>query len=588
MATIAVDLVARTAAFGRDMSNAARDVNKMTKAAETAQRVVARLGAALAGYVGIRAIKGMFTSAANEIDRLAKTADKLGMTTEALAGLRHAGEMTGVATGTLDMALQRMTRRLAEAAQGGGKAKGALAELGLSAQALARMTPDQQFAAIADAMGRVGSQSDRVRLAFKLFDSEGVALVNTLKLGSQGLQQAMRDAEALGLTISRVDAARIEAANDAMTRARQAMSALGLAAAIHLAPAIEQLSVRLANLAVWFKQIDRSALHSAANMAKWVVSIGAAVALAPKIVGAIKKIIDALKALAKGQAIVQALAGPAGWATLAVGIGIAAGAAYGLEKAFGQLNEEMVATAENSDELQAKLADADDGLGQINLSAEGATAAVGGFSRAVGSLAAEQFALGEAIDRVYQGLRLQRDTLGMSAREAQVYELRLQGATDAMLAGTIAIARQMDQIEAAEAARKREEEFWKRLKEERKSAAEALKAEGRAVWEQVRTPLEAYAERLKYLEGLAKGGGISPDLWLRAIGKAKEELDAASAAGGAGRVREPGVRQMTAAEFLAGSAGPNEQSRLLQLILRQLEEANRRNRKTGSTGLSGS
>ena len=66
-------------------------------------------------------------------DALAKTADRLGLTTEALAGLQHAAELTGAGTKTLDMALQRMTRRIGEAATGSGAAKDAITELGLSA-----------------------------------------------------------------------------------------------------------------------------------------------------------------------------------------------------------------------------------------------------------------------------------------------------------------------------------------------------------------------------------------------------------------------------------------------------------------------
>ena len=152
------------------------------------------------------------------IDNLAKTADKLGVTTEALAGFRHAAELTGVSTQTADMALQRFTRRLAEAAVGTGEAKGALKELGVSAAELVQKSPTEAIAEIADAMLEVDNQADRVRLSMKLFDSEGVALVNTLALGSAGLYDAAEAAEIFGLAISREAAQKVEDANDAMTR----------------------------------------------------------------------------------------------------------------------------------------------------------------------------------------------------------------------------------------------------------------------------------------------------------------------------------------------------------------------------------
>lgn len=176
------------------------------------------------------------------IDNLAKTADKLGVTTEALSGLQHAAELTGVSTETMNMALQRMTRRVAEAAVGTGEAKGALEELGINALELSKLPLDVQMNVIADAMQGVEKQSDRVRLAMKLFDSEGVALVNTLGGGSEALKQMASEAQLLGIAISRVDAAQIEAANDSVTRAKGVFEGLSNQVAVALSPVITELA----------------------------------------------------------------------------------------------------------------------------------------------------------------------------------------------------------------------------------------------------------------------------------------------------------------------------------------------------------
>lgn len=130
------------------------------------------------------------------------TADKLGLTTEALSGLQFVADRAGVATQTLDMALQRMTRRLAEAAQGTGEAKDALKDLNLNAAELAKLSPDQQYLAIAEALSKIPTQGERVRLAFKLFDSEGVAVVNTMQRGRRGIEETMAEAQRFGKVIS--------------------------------------------------------------------------------------------------------------------------------------------------------------------------------------------------------------------------------------------------------------------------------------------------------------------------------------------------------------------------------------------------
>lgn len=175
-------------------------------------------------------------------DTLAKTAAKLGLTTEALAGLRRAAELSGVATNTLDLALQRMTRRVAEAAKDTGEAKAAIIELGLSAKELVRLSPDKQLLLIADAMVKVRSQSDRVRLGFKLFDSEGVALINTLAGGSKALIEATARSVELGEALSQVDARLVENANDAIRDMKAALSGVGARIAARIAPLVEGLA----------------------------------------------------------------------------------------------------------------------------------------------------------------------------------------------------------------------------------------------------------------------------------------------------------------------------------------------------------
>ncbi|MDC8443771.1 hypothetical protein JJO83_13870, partial [Halomonas aquamarina] len=157
---------------------------------------------AMAGTAAAGAVFGIANSTSTLGDNVAKTADKLGMGIEELQAYRYAAERSGVASDTFDMAAQRMVRRVAEAAQGTGEAKDAIAELGLSAQALASMTPDEQLNHFADALQNVENRGDRVRLAMKLFDSEGVALVNMLKDGSAGLQQYAEDARRTGYILS--------------------------------------------------------------------------------------------------------------------------------------------------------------------------------------------------------------------------------------------------------------------------------------------------------------------------------------------------------------------------------------------------
>lgn len=219
------------------MANAFKDIRRQINTTVKAFGTLA-VGASAAAAA-------IWKSNAKTIDSLAKTADKLGIATEDLAALRFAAEQTGVQTNTLDMALQRMTRRVAEASRGTGEAVGALKELGLSAQELNNLSPDETFRRIAGAMEGVPNQSDRVRLAFKLFDSEGVALVNTLAAGEQGLEDFAKQAEELGITLSRVDAKMVEDANSAIDRTSAILRGVGQQFTVQLAPVIEAFADKI-------------------------------------------------------------------------------------------------------------------------------------------------------------------------------------------------------------------------------------------------------------------------------------------------------------------------------------------------------
>ncbi|MTI13119.1 phage tail tape measure C-terminal domain-containing protein [Sansalvadorimonas verongulae] len=241
LATLTVDLLADSAKFRNELKKANKSskswAEKVRKSANVAGKALA--GAAVTAAAGLTAI---YVSQSNSIDQQAKFADKIGISTEALSGLRHAAELTGVSNQKLDMGLQRMTRRVAEAANGTGEAVKALEELGLSAEELNQLSPDEQFKRIAGAMEDVEGRSNKVRLAFKLFDSEGVGLLNTLDLGADGLSAMQLEAEALGISLSRVDAAKIEQANDQMYRVGQLSKGVSMQLTAELAPIVEGLA----------------------------------------------------------------------------------------------------------------------------------------------------------------------------------------------------------------------------------------------------------------------------------------------------------------------------------------------------------
>lgn len=219
-------------------SRRSKQFNQNVNATSQGLTVLKRAAAPLAG-----AIAGMF--AANTIqnqvdwgDQLQKTNLRIGASTEALSQYNYVAKLSGVEFGQLTTAWQRQTRRIAEAAAGTGVASEALDRLGLSAQALNQLAPEEQFERIATAMQNVESSSERVALAQKLWDSEGVKLVQIVNQGTDAIATMRAEADALGLTISQDTANAMATYNDEVDRLKFAAQGLSQTIAAEMIPSM--------------------------------------------------------------------------------------------------------------------------------------------------------------------------------------------------------------------------------------------------------------------------------------------------------------------------------------------------------------
>jgi len=197
-------------------NNTQKAFGAVKKSTDNLKKSFGGLKGAIVGALGVAGLGAMTKELLSSGDALAKTSAKLGLSTDALQKYRFAAEQSGVQTKTFDMALQRMTRRVAEARQGSGEAKKALEEMGISladSGGKAKST-ETIFGEVADKMQGMESQSDKVRLAFKLFDAEGVSLVNMMQQGSGAIQEMGDELESVGGILNSETLASFEKFND--------------------------------------------------------------------------------------------------------------------------------------------------------------------------------------------------------------------------------------------------------------------------------------------------------------------------------------------------------------------------------------
>jgi hypothetical protein len=150
------------------------------------------VGTAVAG-VGLFIEKNL-----SAVDAIGKVADKIGVTTSELQEYRFAAEQANVSQSALDMGLQRFSRRLGEAAQGKGEILETVRKYNVQLRdSEGRVRANSAVLAdFADIIKNAESEQEQLRIAFKLFDSEGAALVNMLKNGSDAMNRVLQEAEA--------------------------------------------------------------------------------------------------------------------------------------------------------------------------------------------------------------------------------------------------------------------------------------------------------------------------------------------------------------------------------------------------------
>ena len=211
---LAVLIEANTKSYERAMQRMAAKtsgaVNKSTKSIQRLDGKLTKLGKTLksgvlsgVGIGSLSQLPAMIGGIVKEADKLGDTADKVGLTVTQLQELRFAGTQTGVVVTNLDVAMQRFSRRIGEAANGQGVLKDVLKDnnVQLRNQDGTMRSQNEILADYADLIKNAGSEQERLLLTFKAFDTEGAALVNTLKDGSEGLRRLQQDAHDAGAVL---------------------------------------------------------------------------------------------------------------------------------------------------------------------------------------------------------------------------------------------------------------------------------------------------------------------------------------------------------------------------------------------------
>ncbi|EOB4760606.1 phage tail tape measure protein [Escherichia coli] len=205
LGTLTIDLIARTAGFAAGMSQAERSSEKWRKkivadvdAVATAFAAASSAAVATAAGVGAYGFN-LLKSSSSQIAEAKRLSDALGMSTQSLLSWQYAAGKAGMSGEQIADIFKDLGDKIGDAALNkSGEAVDALDALGLSAEKLKRVSPDEQLLAISDALSKISTTSEKTTILESL-GNDLSRMLPLLEQGGEKLRQYMAAAQTFGV-----------------------------------------------------------------------------------------------------------------------------------------------------------------------------------------------------------------------------------------------------------------------------------------------------------------------------------------------------------------------------------------------------
>lgn len=456
--SILIDIAANTARLAADLGKADKmfksSAERMSKQADLIGKAIGSVTAGLTTGAFALWIKGAVDSA----DAAAKSAQMIGITTEALTGLQYAAGLSDVSTQTLNSSLLKFNKNIAAAANGTKAQAQAFADIGLSVKdANGNLkTADALLLEVSDKFAGYQDGAQKSALAQELFGKSGAKMIPLLNGGAASINELTAQAERFGLVVSSETAKAAEQFNDSLTVMGSMNEGIAMQIAGDMLPVMNDFTGLL---------IDVSENSDAAATSASVLSgVLKTLATAGIVIGA--------SFTATGQAIGAAAAviGAAARGDFAQALDIA-------KNGIGDYKDTTEAALERINKLWT---------GDYKAAGEQAATTAKTLRESIKRTNVETEKQAEttkkatdAIQGQVAALQLQAATLGLSSEKATLYKLAQDGATDSQLASAKAALDTVSAFEkSTQAAQDRSEAVMAAMDVEASTLSDLSKAYG--------------------------------------------------------------------------------------------------------------
>lgn len=251
----------------------------------------------------------------NAADDMGKLAQKIGIPVDDLSRLKHAADMSGVAMGSLQGAVGRLSRAMADSPDKFRKI--GVAVRGADGQM--RRTTDV-MADVAQVLSEMPDGAEKTALAMEFLGKSGADLIPMLNGGRDALHAMMDEADDLGIVITPEMAKNAEQFNDNLSRLQKQMHGIWVMVTANLAPSLTRLSDYVVEVAKRFRGMSPAMQSCLSTLAATIMvlgpvlsGLGLMIMTAGPFVAAMMKAAAGVKALS-----VALLANPIGIAVAAI------------------------------------------------------------------------------------------------------------------------------------------------------------------------------------------------------------------------------------------------------------------------------
>ena len=248
---LAVELTLEGAKFTTELSRALSltekmsnqftvNFSRMAKELEHVGKIAAGVGIALGAAVAT-GIGAMAVQAFEAGDKLNKMADRLGVSVEWLQKMDWVARQTGTSLETVTSSFRFLGRAMVEAEDPASKQAILFKQLGLSLSDLKNMKQEDMFTAVADALSKVGDQSQRTTAMMTLFGRGAAEMGLLIKGGAEKMEELKKQINDTGTVLGKQDYNKLEAAADALELMEQYGKGVAKVIGAELSPVVVQL-----------------------------------------------------------------------------------------------------------------------------------------------------------------------------------------------------------------------------------------------------------------------------------------------------------------------------------------------------------